>query len=109
MVKNVSIGFMKGYRGEDTTCCVNCLFKKAHSWLIWMQYTGLKDKNGKEIYEGDVVKQEDETFPTLTIKYSDKYGSWNYSYRNDEYGVQPSKDWEIIGNIYENPELCENN
>jgi uncharacterized phage protein (TIGR01671 family) len=55
--------------------------------FILMQFTGLKDKNGKQIYEGDVLKYE---------KYIINV-EWNEEAGND--------DFEIIGNVYENPEL----
>ena len=62
---------------------------------ILMQYTGLKNKNGKEICEGDILK--------------DKYGV-HILYSLQEY-IRKRHNWleddnyEIIGNIYENPEL----
>ena len=74
-----------------------------------MQYTGLKDKNGKEIYEGDVVKCHDH--PTGIY---DGVGEviFNCGYYSVKALLPPLHDYgtawtEVIGNIYENPELLE--
>ena len=75
-----------------------------------MQYTGLHDKNGKEIYEGDIVLNQwgeewQVIFDNNLLMYSLKY---NESKR-PLYQATQNHDWrlEIIGNIWENPELLE--
>lgn len=72
--------------------------------LIWQQYTGLKDKNGKEIYEGDIL-QLDEIIGSVI--YDD--GAFQMIL-DDSAGrsvllQDRTKRFEVIGNIYENPNL----
>lgn len=68
------------------------------------QYTGLKDKNGVEIYEGDIVQQFNVKANGI-IEY--KYGQFGIKCLNMFWNIHPTK-LEVIGNIYDNPELLEN-
>ncbi len=70
--------------------------------VILMQYTGLKDKNGKEIYEGDIIKFEN-AFGIKEYVIKDMRDFWiNVAYEH----LGGSKNCnEIIGNIYENGDL----
>lgn len=68
-----------------------------------MQYTGLKDTNDKEIYEGDITKGGIIEF---------KFGKWIVVNKKDDLqsyllydAIHDSAEQEVIGNIYENPEL----
>lgn len=81
-----------------------------------MQSTGLKDKNGVEIYEGDILKLHaiflapDDKIGYL--EYSPKYGysiifEGNRLYRQEYWASTNKLNYEVIGNIYENPELLE--
>ena len=70
--------------------------------LVPLQFTGLLDKNGKEIYEGDIVKA------TMVGGF---FADLEVTFENGEFVpkyVDGYSELEVIGNIYENPELLNN-
>ena len=87
-------------------------YSDKNNWEV-MQYTGLQDKNGKEIYEGDIVAVKkfkwiiamgcstDGEYGWLQKRIGDDVGKSYIITEND--GID--ERYEVIGNIYENPEL----
>lgn len=77
----------------------------------WQQYTGLKDKNGMEIYEGDILNIFDKG-NVYVESHDDSYGvksSKNFWINNLINIVSISPYCEVVGNIYQNPSLLTNN
>lgn len=85
--------------------------------LKYRQYTGLKDKNGVEVYKGDILKRD--SYWKAFVGHEDGAYRWipcdpvqRANFRPDRLNVLDAESltyWEVIGNIYENPELLEGN
>lgn len=110
----------------DGRCYVNGIFQP----LVWMQYTGLRDRIGTEIYDGDicdlVILEKERYWPLMsrTVTISKRYGAWGFCHTHLEACHPDDREWrsfwdsddreesgtryiEVIGNIYQNPELLE--
>ena len=68
-------------------------------------WTGLKDKNGKEIYEGDILSMHNGQYNSQVVWDTDRYIADHIGNGGSESITTFIEDLEIIGNIYENPEL----
>ena len=85
--------------------------KEYPNMYVLMQFTGLKDKNGKEIYEGDIVSYNDEFHDSIEERYKIIYDNETATYclessEDPEYDANLTlRPIEVIGNIYENPGL----
>jgi uncharacterized phage protein (TIGR01671 family) len=94
----------------------HCILDGWYNFVL-SQYTGLKDKHGKEIYEGDISKYIetrycDEQEETAIVTFNE--GAFyplpvDHIEEHDGYYSILRNDYEIIGNIYENPNLIEIN
>jgi hypothetical protein len=79
------------------------LFNVLNEKFIIMEFTNLKDKNGKEIYEGDIIKSGKDALGVVKWRH--------FGFEQDMINTLGwwviQEDGEVIGNIYENPELLQ--
>lgn len=88
----------------------------AGEWIVnndihLMQSTGLVDKEGTEVFEGDILHHQIQTEYTFIVKYDEDKGRWYGDGISRTYRIDITKEflpyYKVIGNIYENPELLE--
>ena len=101
-------------------------FQQSHGWTefpntlekddVYLEFTGLLDRNGKEIYEEDIVRLPSEgnwlvgwhervaAFGVISAKEKNAHKIY---YFDNMWGLEWRRNWEVIGNIYENSELLE--
>ena len=103
------------YHGESSDTGWTALqygrYSETKNHIILLQFAGLHDKNGKEIYEGDIVKikfgipPKDRKKGNWTFDTEIKVVEWDKYLHGFISLIPPKEDIEVIGNIFESPEL----
>ena len=97
---------------EDELYCIGdgITYMVSAKDLVLMQSTGLVDKNGKEIFEGDIVKMSKDVYSEPTYYEVVRHYGGAYRLESKQHGCElwlRHTDCKVVGNIYENPELLE--
>ena len=109
------------YKPEEVMVCDGNIWiidedSDSNEWIVnndlnLMQSTGLCDKEGTEVFEGDILHHQIQKEYTFIVKYDKEKGCWYGDGLSRTYRIKITKDfllyYKVIGNIYENPELLE--
>lgn len=105
--------YVEGLDPKDSAC-ISPFNTKYFEPTPIMQFTGLHDKNGNEIYEGDIIRiflrrhMEDSVFANAEIRYEGAafwFSAPKVGFTDCNWHFYNQDDREVIGNIYQNPEL----
>lgn len=97
---------------EDELYCIGdgITYMVSAEDLVLMQSTGLKDKNGKEIFEGDIVKMAKDVYSEPTYYEVVRHYGGAYRLESKQHGCElwlRHNGCEVVGNVYENKELLD--